>query len=236
MHVPIRVVGEREVSAIGRGMCVLLGISRHDTEREAEWMWVRHCIYSSNDYYWLDSRATKLTNLRIFDNPETGKAWDKSVAEVGMEILCVSQVCDHTQTPLTTVPPFFLYIMSIQFTLCHVLKGNKPDFHNAMTAELSQQVYTDFLKLLGSKYKPEAIKGRLVMSPHSPPTPSPSPLSTRWWIWCIHAGPHSKWWTSNPTHRDTTIPSSKRGTHNRTYNPGFLGQCPDKWGVLIESI
>lgn len=111
-------VGEREVSAIGKGMCVLLGISRHDTQREAEWM------------------ATKLTNLRIFDNPKTGKPWDKSVVEVGMEILCVSQ-----------------------FTLCHVLKGNKPDFHNAMTAELSQQVYTDFLELLGSKYKPEAIKG-----------------------------------------------------------------------------
>ena len=38
MHVPLHVVGEREVSAIGKGMCVLLGISRHDTQREAEWM------------------------------------------------------------------------------------------------------------------------------------------------------------------------------------------------------
>ena len=37
-------------------------------------------------------RATKLLNLRIFDDPETGKPWDKSVADVGMEILCVSQV------------------------------------------------------------------------------------------------------------------------------------------------
>lgn len=41
----------------------------------------------------LTPRATKLTNLRIFDNPKTGKPWDKSVVEVGMEILCVSQVC-----------------------------------------------------------------------------------------------------------------------------------------------
>ena len=31
-------VGEREVSAIGRGICVLLGISRYDTQKEAEWM------------------------------------------------------------------------------------------------------------------------------------------------------------------------------------------------------
>ena len=31
-------VGDREVSAIGRGLCVLLGISRTDTQKEAEWM------------------------------------------------------------------------------------------------------------------------------------------------------------------------------------------------------
>ena len=37
-------------------------------------------------------RATKLVNLRVFDDPETGKAWDKSVADLGLEILCVSQV------------------------------------------------------------------------------------------------------------------------------------------------
>ena len=37
-------------------------------------------------------RATKLVNLRVFDDPETGKAWDKSVTDVGLEILCVSQV------------------------------------------------------------------------------------------------------------------------------------------------
>ena len=47
----------------------------------------------------------------------------------------------------------------MQFTLCHVLKGNKPDFHNAMNSEQSQPMYDDFLKLLGSMYKPEAIKG-----------------------------------------------------------------------------
>ena len=31
-------VGEREVSAIGRGICVLLGISRDDSQKEADWM------------------------------------------------------------------------------------------------------------------------------------------------------------------------------------------------------
>ena len=40
-------------------------------------------------------RATKLANLRVFEDPETGKAWDKSVSDLGLEILCVSQVSSN---------------------------------------------------------------------------------------------------------------------------------------------
>lgn len=111
-------VGDREVSSIGKGLCVLLGITRDDTSKESEWM------------------ARKLLNLRLFENPENDKPWDSSVKDLDLEILCVSQ-----------------------FTLCHVLKGNKPDFHNALTSEQSEPMYRDFLKLLGSMHRPEAIKG-----------------------------------------------------------------------------
>ena len=38
------------------------------------------------------TRARKLLNLRVFEDPVTGKAWDKSVSDLGLEILCVSQV------------------------------------------------------------------------------------------------------------------------------------------------
>ena len=31
-------VGDREISSIGRGICVLLGITREDTAKESEWM------------------------------------------------------------------------------------------------------------------------------------------------------------------------------------------------------
>ena len=37
-------------------------------------------------------RARKIVNLRIFNNPENDKPWDKSVSDLGLEILCVSQV------------------------------------------------------------------------------------------------------------------------------------------------
>lgn len=37
-------------------------------------------------------RARKLLNLRLFENPETDKAWDRSVKDLDLEVLCVSQV------------------------------------------------------------------------------------------------------------------------------------------------
>jgi D-tyrosyl-tRNA(Tyr) deacylase len=112
----IFVVGEELISEIGRGLCVLLGISKDDSSKEAEWM------------------AKKLLNLRVFDD-EDGKPWSKCVAEKKYEILCVSQ-----------------------FTLCHVLKGNKPDFHNALTSEKSEPMYLEFLEMIGKMYTPEKIK------------------------------------------------------------------------------
>jgi len=46
-----------------------------------------------------------------------------------------------------------------QFTLYAVLKGNKPDFHQAMASEQSQAFYQQFLAALRSKYNPDLIKG-----------------------------------------------------------------------------
>lgn len=46
-----------------------------------------------------------------------------------------------------------------QFTLQCILKGNKPDFHSAMPAELAQPFYNSILESMRSAYKPEHIKG-----------------------------------------------------------------------------
>ncbi|KAL6455878.1 hypothetical protein MHYP_G00357290 [Metynnis hypsauchen] len=109
-------VGEEQISSIGRGLCVLLGISADDTQRDAEYM------------------VRKILNLRVFED-ENGRAWSHSVMDKELEVLCVSQ-----------------------FTLQCVLKGNKPDFHLAMPAELAQPFYNNILEQMKSAYKPELIK------------------------------------------------------------------------------
>nr|XP_012147645.1 PREDICTED: D-tyrosyl-tRNA(Tyr) deacylase 1-like [Megachile rotundata] len=45
-----------------------------------------------------------------------------------------------------------------QFTLYHALKGNRLDFHKAMSAQESEPFYNKFLTELGKSYKPELIK------------------------------------------------------------------------------
>jgi D-tyrosyl-tRNA(Tyr) deacylase len=58
-----------------------------------------------------------------------------SVKDQQLEILCISQ-----------------------FTLYHRLKGNKPDFHNAMAGDDAKRMYDALLQKLGTSYNPSKIK------------------------------------------------------------------------------
>jgi len=109
-------VNEELISSIGRGICVLVGISKDDTEKDIEYI------------------VRKILNVRIWDD-EKGKRWQYSASQQKLEILCVSQ-----------------------FTLYHVLKGNSPDFHNAMTASSSEDFFQKFITALKTAYTPELVK------------------------------------------------------------------------------
>ncbi|XP_013112848.1 D-aminoacyl-tRNA deacylase [Stomoxys calcitrans] len=65
-------VSEELVSSIGRGLCVLVGITHSDTEKDAEYL------------------SRKLLSLRLFED-SAGKRWQKSVQDEKLEIMCVSQ-------------------------------------------------------------------------------------------------------------------------------------------------
>lgn len=109
------------ISSIGRGLCVLVGIHRGDTRKE------------------LEQIVRKILNLRLFEDPkEEGKRWNKSVKDLKLELLCISQ-----------------------FTLYHTLKGNKPDFHLAMKGDDAKDLYDEFLAELKRQYEEEKVKDGL---------------------------------------------------------------------------
>ncbi|KFB41189.1 AGAP001371-PA-like protein [Anopheles sinensis] len=110
-------VGDELVSSIGRGLCVLVGISTDDNANDVDWL------------------ARKLLNIRLFEEPATGKRWMESVVDQQLEILCVSQ-----------------------FTLYHRMKGNRPDFSRAMQGADAQQLYGTLLQKLRDQYAPERIQ------------------------------------------------------------------------------
>jgi D-aminoacyl-tRNA deacylase len=104
----VSVEGTR-VAEIGPGLLVLLGLRRGDTEEQA------------------DRLARKLLALRVFEDDE-GKM-NRSVEDVGGEVLCVSQ--------------FTLY--------GDARKGNRPSFVEAAPPEEAEPLYERVLEALGAK-------------------------------------------------------------------------------------
>jgi D-aminoacyl-tRNA deacylase len=65
-------VGERVTGEIARGLLVLLGVGKGDTESDVQYV------------------AGKIRDLRVFEN-DAGKPMDRSVADIGGAVLVVSQ-------------------------------------------------------------------------------------------------------------------------------------------------
>lgn len=97
------------IGKIGRGLNLLVGISGTDTEAELDWM------------------ARKCLELRLFPDSENGNGrFDKSVQEIGGELLVVSQ--------------FTLY--------GDCRKGRRPSFDQAAPPAIAEQRYEQFVAKL----------------------------------------------------------------------------------------
>ena len=94
----VTVDGDR-ISAIGPGLLVLLGVRRGDGEAEADWI------------------VRKLLALRIFEDDD-GRM-NRSVTDIGGEILCVSQFTLYGDTR----------------------RGNRPGFVDAAPPEEAEPLY-----------------------------------------------------------------------------------------------
>lgn len=94
------------VGSIGPGLLVLLGVSADDEETDAEYL------------------VPKIVNLRIF--ADDANRFNRSVADVGGEVLVVSQ--------------FTLY--------ADTRRGRRPDFTRAAPPDLAERLYEHTVSLL----------------------------------------------------------------------------------------
>lgn len=105
------------IGKIGRGLNLLVGIATTDTEAELDWM------------------ARKCLDLRLFPDPQgESDRWDKSVRDLGGELLVVSQ--------------FTLY--------GDCRKGRRPSFSASAPPTVAEELYNLFIaKLKASGLKVE---------------------------------------------------------------------------------
>ncbi|MBD1923932.1 D-tyrosyl-tRNA(Tyr) deacylase [Microcoleus sp. FACHB-831] len=97
------------VGKIGRGLNLLVGIATEDTDAELDWM------------------ARKCLELRLFPDAESGTGrWEKSVQEIGGELLVISQ--------------FTLY--------GDCRKGRRPSFDKSAAPEIAKELYDRFVDKL----------------------------------------------------------------------------------------
>lgn len=102
-------VDNKQISAIGHGLMVLVGVEHGDTEADARWL------------------ADKTAALRIF--PDENGVMNRSVADVGGEVLAVSQ-----------------------FTLtASTRKGNRPSYIRAAGHELATELYQRYADMLSER-------------------------------------------------------------------------------------
>ena len=83
---------------------------------------------------YIDHAVDKLLNIRLFDD-DKGNRWKESIKTKNYGLLLVSQ-----------------------FTLYHVLKGNKPDFHLAMDGNKALDFFNKIVQTAKDKYIPEKVQ------------------------------------------------------------------------------
>ncbi|MDR0872869.1 MAG: D-tyrosyl-tRNA(Tyr) deacylase [Prevotellaceae bacterium] len=115
-HASVEIDG-KIFSAIKNGLLVLVGIETEDTAEDTEWL------------------SGKIAQLRIFDD-ENG-VMNKSVVEIGGDILAVSQFTLHALTK----------------------KGNRPSYIRAAKHEISKPLYEAFCVKLSDKIGKEVKRG-----------------------------------------------------------------------------
>lgn len=104
-------VDEKLVNEINSGLVLLVSFTQGDTSKE------------------IAAMAKKIANLRIFD--DENKVMNKSILDVGGEILSISQFTLYADTK----------------------KGNRPSYIKALNGELAIKLYEEFNEVMNSYVK-----------------------------------------------------------------------------------
>ncbi|KAH9465637.1 hypothetical protein Pst134EA_013520 [Puccinia striiformis f. sp. tritici] len=126
------IVNQNQISRIGKGLCVLVGIGTDDTIKEMNY--IINKILSIRLFP--SSKDIGEENDSIEREDQVQKEWKQSIRDINGEILIVSQ-----------------------FTLlAKTKKGNKPDFHKAMKTESSKTIYEELIRSIKMSYSEDLIK------------------------------------------------------------------------------
>ncbi len=100
-------INQQLKSKIGTGLLVLLGIEDADSQEDIEWL------------------SNKIVNLRIF--PDEQEVMNKSLLDIGGELLLISQFTLHASTK----------------------KGNRPSYIKATKPDVAIPLYEQAIRALG---------------------------------------------------------------------------------------
>ena len=125
------------ISKTGPGLLVLVGITHTDTKDTVK----KAALKVLKMRLWHEKKKTTTTKtadggeIEETKDEEPRKTWACSVMDYDYEVLAVSQ-----------------------FTLYAVLKGNKPDFHNAREPKSASELFENFCDELRKNYKADKIQ------------------------------------------------------------------------------
>ena len=111
-------IDQQVFSKIKTGLVVLVGITHNDDIDDIKWL------------------VRKILNLRIFNDDKS--VMNKSIIDIGGELLVVSQFTLHAQTK----------------------KGNRPSYINAAKGDKAEEIYNNFLLEFKNQYGVTPITGK----------------------------------------------------------------------------
>ncbi|KAK9868000.1 hypothetical protein WJX84_009873 [Apatococcus fuscideae] len=128
-------VDGQQISAIKEGLLCLIGVTAKDNANDCDYI------------------LRKILNTRIFQNPANDRPWDMNplvCAQDGLSLPAFQALSEVMQKE-------FGVLLVSQFTLCGVMKGNKPDYHLAMPPTDARTFYADFVEMVKQKYAADRV-------------------------------------------------------------------------------